>query len=103
MGLLKVQMRSQEPLKDFLCLQSDPLWLGASATEQAREHSVAGDNQAAEVTIIDPPIHVFVVPVEQKVGLFTVVVRISDEAEKSLAELCMCQPVQTPEVEDIEG
>ena len=91
-------MSTQESLKHFLRLLGHSTWHRASSTEQARQDSVVGHYQATELTIVDPTIHVFIVAMEQQVGLLPVVVRISDEAEQCLTELSMSHCFERPKV-----
>ena len=68
-----------------------------------RHDAVIWDNEATPLSVVDAAIDVLVVPLENKVGLLSVVVSVSNVAEQAFTELCLGQRIKSSEVEELEG
>ena len=82
-------MSTEEPLKHILCLERDAVSRWRAAKEKSGEDSVVWCHKSAPLTVCDTLIVILVVPGEEQVGLFSVVVGIADVGEETFAEFSL--------------
>ena len=96
-------MRHQKSLEDVLCFEADTLSHRVPSEEQALENSVIGDNKLAPLPVADLAIHVIIVAHEDEMGLIAIVIRITDVAEQTFAEITLGECLKIAEVEHLES
>ena len=81
---------------------ADPIRHRVPAQQESGEHRIGWHNQTHPFAETYATVHVAVVPCKHEVCLVSIVVRISDVAEQTFAELRLCHFFYGAEVEDLE-
>ena len=72
-----------------MCFEADTFSYRVPSNKQALENPIVGDDKLAPFPVVDLAIHVVIVAHENEMGLISIVIRITDVAKQTFAEIAL--------------